>query len=297
MKTIAEYSQNNILVIPQALFAMSDVMVLAHYRDSIVFYKDLKQDLLDIEFYTNCPCLIYIDSGQEAITTSDNESLELNAGSSIFLPQGLTLHSDFVRTTQALKAYLVFFDNDIINEYLSHCQGVAKSFHHKSRYCLVQDRGTFKPFFDSLTLQQSMNINSPELLRLKLLELLHLFAWEDHAGKLAALLSERSTQKPRRNLLRLMAKPEIFQLSVADLAHISGRSLSSFNREFKTTFGVAPKQWLLDKKLAYSMELISDKELTVTEVAMQIGYDNVSHFIKVFKQRYGVTPKQIKSMK
>ncbi|WP_369832151.1 helix-turn-helix domain-containing protein [Motiliproteus sp. MSK22-1] len=86
-------------------------------------------------------------------------------------------------------------------------------------------------------------------------------------------------------------------MSVSDLAQISGRSLSSFNREFKSTYKMPPKQWLQEKRLSYSKELLQYNELSVTEIAMKVGYENVSHFIKAFKNRYGSTPKQLKVCK
>jgi AraC-like DNA-binding protein len=84
-------------------------------------------------------------------------------------------------------------------------------------------------------------------------------------------------------------------LSVQDFARLTGRSPSSFNRDFKRQFGTTPHQWLIDARLDRAMELIQSTQMTVTEVALEIGYDNVSHFIKAFKTKYGQTPKQARS--
>lgn len=293
MKTVSEYCETNILVVPQALFGMLDVSVLASHGDSIVFYKHLAEDLLDVEFYTNRPCLIYIEHGQETITTSDNQVLELNAGSALLLPQGYNLHSDYVQTTESLKAYLVFFGDDVISSYLrgkkrgsSHAKGEAALF------CMVKDNGGMKGFFDSIQLNHKAGLNSPDLLNIKLQELLHLLSWCDQNEGVEALLSTSQTVAPKRNLTRLMQKTDVLKLSVRDLANLSGRSLSSFNREFKATYHTPPKQWLQERRLSFSKELLENQEVSVTEVALQVGYENVSHFIKAFKSQYGVTPKK-----
>ena len=78
MKTVSEYSQRNILIIPQSLYDMSDIQQLIYDGNSGIFYKDLKQDLVDVEFYTNIPCVVYIEGGQETITTSDNKTHEFS---------------------------------------------------------------------------------------------------------------------------------------------------------------------------------------------------------------------------
>lgn len=290
MKTISEYTQNNILVIPQALFAMKDVTVLRHYRSSAIFYKNLEQDLVDIEFYTNSPCFVYIDSGREVITNCNNDSIELHAGSAIFLPQGLNLHSDFIKETESLKAYLVFFDDDIITEFLSKTKKITPSHRDKQSFCKAQDSGEFKAFFDSLR----VDINDPEFLNVKLQELLHLIDWKNKNSEFKTLLSTAKRESPKRNLTRLMENHNILHVSVNDLARISGRSLSSFYRDFKKTYKISPKQWLQEKRLSHSKELLQTKDFTVTEVATEVGYENVSHFIKAFKNAYGITPKQLK---
>ncbi|HAG96650.1 MAG TPA: AraC family transcriptional regulator, partial [Gammaproteobacteria bacterium] len=110
MKTVFEYTRENILVIPQALYAMKDVSVVMQGANSVMFLKHLEHDLVDVEFYTNYPCFVYIESGCEVLTNAQNEVIELQAGSAIFLPQGATLHSDYVKQTQSLRACLVFFD-------------------------------------------------------------------------------------------------------------------------------------------------------------------------------------------
>jgi AraC-like DNA-binding protein len=100
---------------------------------------------------------------------------------------------------------------------------------------------------------------------------------------------------PKKNLMRLLDTIDITNLSVSDLAHLSGRSLSSFNRDFKNLHQITAKQWLLEKRLLHAKELLESEKYLVTEVAMMVGYNNISHFIKAYKRKYGLTPKAAKS--
>lgn len=292
MKTIFDYTQSHVLIIPQALFAMQDVIVLKQHLNSVIFYKCIEHDLLDIEFYTNTPCFIYIESGYEEIINSNNEVIGMRAGSGIFLPQGLNLHSDFVKKTEALKAYLVFFEQEVIDDYLQHMKRKRAGTKVEQNYCLVnEDEGQFSHFFQSI----KNDITAPDYLRVKLLELLHLIAWHDCKDIFIPLLLSMKTQSPKRNLVRLLEKTDILSLTVNDLAHISGRSLSSFNRDFKALYHTSPKKWLQERRLARAKELLNTEQLSVTQVASEVGYENVSNFIKAFKIQYGITPKKIKS--
>ncbi|WP_261841452.1 AraC family transcriptional regulator [Aliamphritea ceti] len=293
MATIFEHTQTNILVIPQALFAMQDVTIINQDQHSVIFYKALQNDLTNIEFYTNSPCFIYIDSGREVITNSANESIELLPGDSVFIPQGLNLHSDFVKQTESLSAYLVFFSDQTITDFLARIKQLPDADTAPAEPHLLPKNPDLRSFFTSV----SRDIQDPGYLATKLHELLFLIANESAKQKLYKCLLNIKTKLPKRNLARLLEQHDIIQLSVTDLANISGRSISSFNRDFKNIYEMSPKQWLQEKRLCHAKTLLEEQNISVTETAMAVGYENVSNFIRAFKIKYGVTPKQIKLSK
>lgn len=290
MKTIFEHTRENILVIPQALFAMKDVTVLRHRGDSVVFKKHLERDLVDIEFYTNNPCLIYIESGHEVLTNSNNDIADLHPGSAVFLPRGLNLHSDYVKKAKSLKAYLVFFDEQVIIEYLSEVKrSDALDTSDNSFYLLNDKEKDLARFFDSIR----YDLEDPKYLSIKLQELLCLISYHGDRNIFLRLLS-RNIVSPKRNLRRLLEKNDLLHLTVNDLAQISGRSLSSLNRDFKQIYKTTPQKWMRERRLSRAKELLERGRFSVTEVASEVGYKNVSNFIRAFKLKYGRTPKQKK---
>jgi len=294
MTTVFEYSQRNILVIPQALYAMKDITALLVHGDSGIFYKDLVHDLIDIEFYTNIPCVVYIESGLETITTFDNVSYEISAGTAIFLPRGINLHSDYVKTTKNLKAYLVFFTEDVLTDFISTVKTKDINTEFQSELTKVQCGSIIQLYFRSIQLLKQQGDISAALVKLKLLELLHLLSLYNEELVKAVLQSKQVSSSPKRNLTRLLNNNDILNLTITDLANLSGRSHSTFTREFKTSYGMTPKKWLQNKRMNRAKELLMNTEFTVTYVAADLGYENVSHFIKAFKEKYKLTPKQFK---
>jgi AraC family transcriptional regulator, exoenzyme S synthesis regulatory protein ExsA len=290
MKTVFEHTRANILVIPQALFAMKDVNVLMRHGEAAIFHKNLERDLVDVEFYTNKPCLIYIESGHEVLTDSDNNITELHPESAIFLPQGLNLHSDYVKRTESLKAYLVFFDEQVTSKYLRKKKMNGSLKKNECRCCLLEDKeGDLANFFGSIR----SDIKEPDYMDIKLQELLHLIACIGDSDIFHGLLS-RNIASNKRNLHRLLETHDILHLTVSDMAYLSGRSLSSFNRDFKQIYSIPPQKWLRDKRLSRAKWLLENRDISVTETALEVGYENVSNFIRVFKLKYGKTPKHIK---
>ena len=83
-------------------------------------------------------------------------------------------------------------------------------------------------------------------------------------------------------------------ISIGLLAYDLNMSEANFSNSFKKIMGITPKEYITNLKLTKAKEML--KNQNVTEVAYDLGYDNISHFIALFKNRYGITPKQFKSI-
>jgi AraC-like DNA-binding protein len=68
------------------------------------------------------------------------------------------------------------------------------------------------------------------------------------------------------------------------------RSLSTFKREFRKHYGVSPGRWLLDRRLEHSASLLLTTEMSVTEVMLECGFEDLSHFSRAFKEKFGQAP-------
>lgn len=81
-------------------------------------------------------------------------------------------------------------------------------------------------------------------------------------------------------------------LKVEELAFLCHMSTSTFNRKFKQIYGTSAKKYLIDKRLnkAKAQVLLSSKNLT--EIAFDCGFEELSYFSRVYKQRFGVSPSQ-----
>ena len=82
-------------------------------------------------------------------------------------------------------------------------------------------------------------------------------------------------------------------ISVEELATLTNRSLTSFKKEFKSIFGMPPHRWIVEKRLERARMLLISTNKTVSEVGTECGFANISHFIKLFKRRFGITPKAL----
>jgi transcriptional regulator GlxA family with amidase domain len=80
--------------------------------------------------------------------------------------------------------------------------------------------------------------------------------------------------------------------NIAKSVNLSPRRLAEL---FKAEMGVSPTQYLRSLRMQKAQALLESSFLTVKEVSFQSGFRDVSHFVRDFKQRYGMTPREFRS--
>ena len=79
-------------------------------------------------------------------------------------------------------------------------------------------------------------------------------------------------------------------LTVADLARVAGLSRAHFSREFRRTFGEAPHQYLLTRRLERAASLLRNTDRSVTEICFAVGLTSLGSFTTSFRRIYGCAP-------
>jgi AraC-like DNA-binding protein len=82
--------------------------------------------------------------------------------------------------------------------------------------------------------------------------------------------------------------------SLKELAHQVGTNEFTLKKGFKTIFGTTVFGFLNDVKMEKAQNLLTEKELTITQVAELVGYKNATHFTTAFKKKYGTLPSALK---
>ena len=97
------------------------------------------------------------------------------------------------------------------------------------------------------------------------------------------------------DLVSFMQRNFMFNLSLEKLGYLSGRSLSTFNRDFKKLLNTTPQKWLTDKRLELAHYQLLEKRKKPTEIYLEVGFEDLSHFSFSFKKKYGMSPVQLTS--
>lgn len=79
-------------------------------------------------------------------------------------------------------------------------------------------------------------------------------------------------------------------LSIEQLSSMTNRSLTSFKKEFRRHFDQSPHRWFINQRLQHSRLLLVSTTKSISEIGNECAFPNTSHFIKLFKKRYELTP-------
>ncbi len=95
------------------------------------------------------------------------------------------------------------------------------------------------------------------------------------------------------DLINFMERNYMFNMPMEKLGYLTGRSLSTFHRDFKKHFNTTPQKWLTKKRLELAYYQLTEKKKKPTEVYLEVGFEDLSHFSYAFKKQYDIAPTQL----
>jgi AraC-like DNA-binding protein len=98
------------------------------------------------------------------------------------------------------------------------------------------------------------------------------------------------SQAYKMDLEKFMLSHFHYNIPVAEFAELTGRSLAAFKRDFQKIFGMAPRQWLQEKRLIEARNLIENRHQKPSTIYLDLGFESLSHFSSSFKKKFGKAP-------
>lgn len=95
------------------------------------------------------------------------------------------------------------------------------------------------------------------------------------------------------DLVSFMEKNYMFNMPLDKFGYLTGRSLTTFKRDFRKAFNTTPQRWLTQKRLELAHYQFTEKNKKPVDVYYEIGFENLSHFSFAFKKHFGYSPKEI----
>lgn len=137
------------------------------------------------------------------------------------------------------------------------------------------------PYFESATKP------SEEILRLKMTEGVYVLLNTDK-NLYASLFDFVDPWKI--DILDFLNQNYMYDLTMEEIARYTGRSLATFKRDFRKISELSPQKWIIRRRLEAAHELIRSGRKKVTEICFDVGFKNLSHFSRVYKEMYSHSP-------
>lgn len=94
------------------------------------------------------------------------------------------------------------------------------------------------------------------------------------------------------DLLSFMEENYQYDLSLAELARYTGRSLSSFKRDFKKVSALTPERWVQHRRLQEAHRLLSAGDCRVADAMTEAGFKDPASFSRAYRRQYGYAPRE-----
>ncbi|MBC8096081.1 MAG: helix-turn-helix transcriptional regulator [Akkermansiaceae bacterium] len=234
--------------------------------------------------------LVNVITGRKTWHTTDGV-WEADPGDTLFFKKGAAIINQHFEVDFCL---LMFFvpDNLVrstVREIAASIGNPGKAAPIKSAVRVENDLALSAFFQSMFTYFSGKEKPSEPLLRLKLKELIVSVLT---SGKNPALANYFRTmgESDAPSVAEIMEANFRFNLSLDEYAKLCHRSRSTFKRDFQAHFQESPGKWLLQKRLDHSAALLRNSKMNVTEIAFESGFEDVSHFSRVFKERFHASP-------
>lgn len=238
--------------------------------------------------------LVYLYSGEQVITDR-NKKITIKAGECAFIRRDhrLTMYKNS-KGKELYKGISLVFQRNLLRDFYSK---MDKS--EISKEVKISDKTVFKlkptpaieSLFQSLTPYFDSNVKPTEaVIRLKLLE--GIYALLNNDESLYPILFDFA-EPWKIDLLEFLNENYNEDLTMEQIASLTGRSLATFKRDFKKISNLTPQKWLIKKRLQMAYIKLKEENKKVQDVCAEVGFKNLSHFSTAFKRQYGVPPTEV----
>ncbi|MGF6848103.1 AraC-like DNA-binding protein [Chitinophaga sp. W3I9] len=233
------------------------------------------------------PALVHIVSGEMRIVTAERH-YQFFAGDTILLPRNqLGRMSKLPLAGQPCIAISVVFRKEKLQQYYTENQ-LATSQRHGAELMVLGEHPLLKSLFNSLQPYFELADALPEdIAALKVEEAIRVLRVIDPQ---VDLLLGHFEEPGKLDLVSFMEQNYCFNLPLEKFGYLTGRSLTTFKKDFRKAFNSTPGKWLTQKRLELAHYQISEKKRKPSEVYLDAGFEDLSHFSYAFKKHFGYSP-------
>lgn len=252
---------------------------------------DCPQPTRKQKFLVECNFIAYVLSGRRVFHKSNN-NWDLREGTCVFVKKGT--HIAEKEGAEGWCVMVFFMPDSFLKQFVAEHRNhlpLNSSHSHTDHVVPLDVNELSKSFFYSMLPYFTQSPPPPEsLLELKFKELLLSLLTNKKNSCFISVLNSLLQEQP--SLEEIMQDNFTYNLTLADYAKLSCRSLPTFKREFRKIFNDSPAKWVARKRLDLAAQLLENSSLSISDISYECGFENQTHFSRVFHEKMGMAPLQ-----
>jgi AraC-like DNA-binding protein len=242
-------------------------------------------------FFTEEHLLIFVSGGSGVIRFGDAYHT-VSKDQLLLLRKNIQVHYQSFDAAHPMELLVFYMYDDIVTEFIRIAKITPDTSEEPVSVAVSNVTETLRRYLGSVIIHfDENNKATAQLVRIKLFELL--FHLPDTDRQLLFRLA-RNKRQERPDITTTVERNIMNNIPLRELAYLSGRSLSSFKRDFQAIYNMPPSQWIRERRLEKARELVTHTSMSVTDICYTLGFEHIAHFSRLFKAHFGVSPTHYK---
>jgi len=261
-------------------FNYSDIFFTCYFNNDTKCAKMVKEHTL-----------VYVYAG-ELLLDEKNRKTSIRKGECVFLRRDNRVNmTKKPRGEELFRAVFMIFNRNFLREFyqtIDENKLPMEVEKHKPSVIKLPQTPDITSLFQSMIPYFDLSVKpSDEIMKLKIQEGIYSLLNIDE--KFYPSLFD-FTEPWKIDILDYLDGNYMYDLTMEEIAKFTGRSLATFKRDFKKISSLPPQKWLIEKRLKVAYDKIHNESKKVSDVYVEVGFKNLSHFSSAFKKYYGYSP-------
>jgi AraC-like DNA-binding protein len=248
----------------------------------------------EYQLWTDSHLITYVINGKKDWISSD-KTYEIKGGDALFVRKGVYSTRQYFEVDYCV--ILFFINDDFIKNFINenNLTSTTESLQVHDQIFEIDVNDSLDTLIHSVFNYLKQGEVPKSLVEIKFKELLFNIILNPRNHKIKHYFTSLN-ETGKANLEYTMLKNFQYDLKMEDFAKLCGRSLSTFKRDLKNYFNETPGNWLKNKRLDFAKSLLTNSNLSISEICYESGFKNTSHFNTIFKEKYELPPKKYRKL-